>query len=979
MLTDLRAWVAGVMLFIPVATWADNTHDKTDTTAQTDHAEAVDPAWAFETSDLPVDTAYRFGRLDNGMRYIVRENATPAGTALVRFYVGAGSLDETDSEQGLAHYVEHMAFNGSKRIPEGEMIKLLEREGLAFGADTNASTGFDATTYMLNLPRNDEALLDTALMLMRETASELTITEEAVERERGIILAERRDRRTFAFKETVDRFAFAAPDARFVERFPIGTLEVLESATAKDLRAFYERNYVPSNAVLVIVGDYPADLLETKIKEWFGDWSPGPQPEEPVTGPIDIERAGEIDIYTDPALSERVTLSAYREWIDRPDSIENRRQGVLRAVGYGIINRRLASLARSAEAPFRSAGYGTSDYFEDARSTNIIVDTADGEWRGGVEAAVTEVRRAFQFGFTQAEVAEQIARLRTSLENGVKGSTTRTNSALISQALNLVAEDRIPTTPESGLERFEQYAATITPEAALAAIQADAVALTDPLIRYRGRTQPIGGQAALSEAWTEALAIQLEAPKDAGIIQFAYTDFGDPGEIISDTIDERFGFRLIRFANGVRLNLKQSDIRQNQVRYALSLDGGNLLNTDEDPLKTALVSAITLGGLGQHSQDELETVLAGKSVRLSMRSSGDHFDLSGTTNPEDLRLQMQLLAAALTDPGFRPEGEQRYARRIEEWFARLDATPSSALSNRLGAILSDDHPRFSLQPKDAYLERSFDQLRADIGDRLAKGAIEIALVGDIDPDTAIEAVAATIGALPAREPEFLPRSEARLRPFTDNRGLRTLTHTGEPDQALVRMTWPTTDDKDLGQAVQLSLLNRVVRIKLQEQLREELGQAYSPSSSSNPSRVYDGYGTFVLASSVDVADVPATRTAILEMLGDLRAREIDDDLLARARQPVLEQYDNLLKSLGGWMSLADRAQSEADRLDRFFRAPELIKATTPADILKLAKTYLDPSQAVEIIVLPAENPVLPSEIAGAKTNAGPEPKDPDPA
>ncbi|MDA0915390.1 MAG: insulinase family protein, partial [Proteobacteria bacterium] len=171
-----------------------------------------EPVWAFEDSNIPIDPAFRFGELDNGMRYIVRQNSTPEDTALVRLYIGSGSLDETDSERGLAHFVEHMAFNGSKRISEGEMIPLLEREGLAFGADTNASTGFDRTLYMLNLPRNDADLLETALMLMRETASELLIEQEAVDRERGIILAERRDRNNFEFKAAVDGLEFSAPD-----------------------------------------------------------------------------------------------------------------------------------------------------------------------------------------------------------------------------------------------------------------------------------------------------------------------------------------------------------------------------------------------------------------------------------------------------------------------------------------------------------------------------------------------------------------------------------------------------------------------------------------------------------------------------------------------------------------------------------------------------------------------------------------------
>ncbi|MDY7099066.1 MAG: insulinase family protein, partial [Pseudomonadota bacterium] len=226
------AIAAGLLLALPnialVQSLAAENHSETPAPATTDE----EPTWAFEASDIPVDKGYTFGQLPNGMRYILRQNGTPEGTAMVRMRIDSGSLDETDTERGLSHYLEHMAFNGSKGIPEGEMIKLLEREGLAFGADTNASTGFEAITYMLNLPRNDEELLDTALMLMRETASELLIEEDAVERERGVILAERRDRRNFAQRAQEDSFEFFAPGARFVDRLPIGTLEVLENATA---------------------------------------------------------------------------------------------------------------------------------------------------------------------------------------------------------------------------------------------------------------------------------------------------------------------------------------------------------------------------------------------------------------------------------------------------------------------------------------------------------------------------------------------------------------------------------------------------------------------------------------------------------------------------------------------------------------------------------------------------------------------------
>ena len=924
--------------------------------AAQDQGEATtgwNPAdWEIEQTDIAVDPGYSFGRLANGMRYILRQNSTPEDTALVRLHIGSGSLDERDDERGLAHFLEHMAFNGSKRVPEGEMVKLLEREGLAFGADTNASTNFETTVYKLNLPRNDEALLDTALMLMRETAGELTIAQDAVERERGVILAERRDRRNYALTETEDRLAFLSPGARYVDRLPIGSLDVLETADAARLRAFYERTYVPENTVLVIVGDYPVAVMEAAINTHFADWEGAGDPVEPETGPLDITRKGETDIYVDPALSERVTVTSFGPWEHRPDTSGMRQANLVRQIGYGIINRRLEKLARQADAPFRGAGFGVGDVFEDGRMTNLVVDTADGEWQKGLEAATLELRRALEFGFTADEVREQVARLRNSIENGVKSSDTRTNGALVGTALSLVEDGTVPATPESSLERFDSYADEITAEMALAAVKADSSPLDHPLIRYHGRSAPEGGEAALRKAWQAAAAAPVEPLQAEQVQSFAYTDFGTPGAVVFDGRDDRFGFRLIRFENGVMLNLKQTDIRKDRVSFRVTVDGGTLLNTADDPLKTALVSSMSAGGLGKHSEDELETVLAGHDVRLSIGASTDGFRISGGTTPEDLLLQMQLVSAGLTDPGYRGEAIERYRRNIAEFFAKRDATPAAAYANSVGSILSDGDPRFTVQDQAAYEALDFAKLASDIGDRLANGAIEVALVGDFDEDAAIAAVAKTLGALPKREDDFQERPEARIRTFTADRSTRVIRHSGEEDQALVRMTWPTRDDSDFAEVMKLEMLERVLRIQLQETLREELGKAYSPSTGSAPSSTYTGYGVMSLAASVDLAEVEETRTAIRATIASLRETPVDADLLDRAREPLLEGYANMLKSLGGWMSLADHAQSENERLDRYFQAEPILRSITAEDVQEMARRYLVEGEEVEVLVLP---------------------------
>lgn len=958
-----RLLAAGLLLALPNialtgALAAQDTGSESQASAESvpetapEASSDAEPVWAFETSDIEVDDGYVFGQLDNGMRYILRQNATPEGTAIVRMRIDSGSLDEEDSERGLSHFLEHMAFNGSTNIPEGEMVPLLEREGLAFGADTNASTDHREVIYKLDLPRNDEALLDTVLMIMRETASELTISQGAIDRERGVILSERRVRNTIASRNMVASNEFLTPGARFMERRPIGTLEVIEGATSEQIKALYKRTHTPKNTTLVIVGDFPVEMMEKKLRERFSDWQGGPAPTDPAAGPVDVTRQGLTDIYIDPALSEAVFIRRYDNWQDSADTVENREQDILKSLGYAIINRRLNRLATGADAPFRGAGYSTSDLFDAARSTAIGIGSADGEWKKGMLAAVREVNQAVTYGFTQAEVDEQLANLRAYLENAAKSSDTRSNTALVRLAMRLLSDDIVPTTPEYDQRIFAAMELKITPESLIAALRADAVALENPLIRFQGREEPEGGKEALRAAFAEGMALPIAPPEDPGPLTFGYVDFGTAGKVVQDSVEDKLGIRQIRFENGVRLNLKKTDIREDQISVRVALDGGRLLNTKEDPLKVYYANALLSGGLGKHPVDELQSVLAGKSVSANFSSGADTFNMSSVTTPRDLELQMQVFAATMTDPGYRPEGVERARKGIDNLFNILDATPGNVLGLRAGAILSDNDPRFSLATKEQYYAGDYEKLEAAIGDRRRKGALEIAMVGDLDEEAAIQAVAATFGALPMREPEFLPRAESRTRNFTTDRSVRELTHKGEPDKAIIRIVWPTTDNSDLTESIKLRLVARMLDVALTDNLREELGKVYGASTNSSTSRIYRDYGTLRLTISVDTVDIVPAREAIDAVMEELRGDGINADLLERARKPYLESLDNALKSLGGWMGLVDRAQSQPQYIDRFLAAPDIAKAITPEDLQATARKYLQPDDAVTLVVAP---------------------------
>jgi zinc protease len=916
-----------------------------------------DTSWAFEKSDVPLDPDFRFGRLSNGMRYVIRHNATPAGTGVVRMEVAAGSLDESDAEQGYAHFVEHMAFNGSKRVPEGQMIPLLERDGLAFGADTNASTNFERTVYKLDLPRSDAKLLDTALMLMRETASELTISQGAIDRERGVILSEMRDRNTFGLRNAIDSTRFFYPQALYGRRFPIGTVATLNAANAQNLRAFYEREYVPAHVTLVVIGDFDAAEVEAGIQRHFADWTGATAELQPDPGPVDAKDRDRTGIWIDPALSERVVIQRNGAWMDEPDSVAQRREGLLRSIGYAVINRRLQRLSRNAEPPFRGAGFGTGDVFETARSTRLIIDSVDGKWADGLAATAREYRRALAHGFSAAEIAEQLAQLRTSLVNAAGSANTRSNASLAAIALALVDDRVVPSTPASTLERFEGFAPTITPKAVLAALKREALALDKPLIRFEGRKAPEGGEQAIRTAWQRATRGPVPREDAQALTAFGYTDFGTPGTVVSDTRDPILGIREIRFANGVMLNLKPTQLEKDRIRVSLAIDGGDRLDTRDNPLATDMVNWLDKGGLGKHSRDDLDTIMSGHTLGFGLSNGASSFDAQTATTPRDLELQLQLITALLVDPGYRSEGEVQYRQQVNNSFAQLRATPASSLAADLGGIVSDNDPRFSLQPVEAYRHLTYAKLKQDIADRLEHGAIEVGLVGDFDgnalnEEKAIAMVARTLGALSARETAFRTYDSQPPRTFTADRSPRILRHTGAADQALLRLTWPTRDDSDPLDALRLELLERVVRIELTDSLREALGKAYSPSAGSALSHFWKGYGTFSINASVDVADVAASREAIAKVVRELGTAPVSEDVLQRARAPLAEAFQNALKGNAGWLSLVDRAQTQADRIERFSKARERLMTLTPADVQAMAQRYLDPAKGLEVLVLP---------------------------
>ena len=913
--------------------------------------------WGTEATDIVQDPAVTYGVLENGMRYAIRHNDTPDGAASFRMHFDFGSLGEAENERGLAHFIEHMAFNGSTNVPEGEMIPLLERLGLAFGPDTNAYTSFDETVYMLDVPNANDEGLETALFLMRETASELTFDPEAVDREREILVSERRVRDTAALRNFRDLYDFRMPGTLYNTRFPIGLDEVLREAPAERLRALYDRYYRPENATFVAVGDFDVAEMEAAIQQRFSDWQGrGEAGDIPAPGTVDFNRQTEFDTFVDPAISESVAIYQLRPYTDPADTVAERTRSQLRSLAETMFDRRITRIANREDSPILGGGFGVSDDEGVADYSFITINTRDGAWDQGLAIAEQELRRALQYGFTQAELDYALTNTESALRRSAAQAGARTNAQLAMALVNAASENDFITDPQFRYDLFEQIRPQLTVEAVNDLFR-ELWSEGEPLVRVAAKELP-GGEEAVAAVYNDSTQVAVAEPEDISVTQFAYDDWGTPGTVVADTMIEDLGIRTVMFDNNVRLNIKQTDFEPGRVRFNVRMDGGNFaldgMNATAAGIYLQIASQV--GGLGQHSFDEITELLAGQQVTSGIAAGNDSFVSGGTTTPEDLEMQMKVSAAYLTDLGLRPEADARFAAVIDAVWGQLLSQPAQVFGLRVGEQLADSpYTAFPTREELASVDR--EALRDAVLSSAADGAIEIGIVGDIDPDAAIAAVAQSFGALPQRNAEFSDYADKRTLNFVDLSGdeVTDYTHTGQDDQALVGSIWRTRDDADFREETGLSLLAGLVRLKGLETLREELAATYSPSVSNSSSADFTDYGTLTLSAVVDPAQADEVREIILRLASELRDEPVTDDFLLRARQPVIENIRQARENNGFWIGVASQAQSEADRLDRVREQTEVLMSFTPAELQQLAQTYLVPERRADTRILVAQD------------------------
>lgn len=898
--------------------------------------------WAQDYAGRPADPTIRFGQLPNGLRYAIKRNDTPKDAVSMRMLIGSGSLQERDDERGLAHFLEHMAFRGSTNIADGDVVRILERQGLQFGADTNAGTNFDATVYQFDFPKADAAAINTGLMLFREIGGRLKIDPATVDAERGVILSEERLRDSANLKALVAQLRLILPGTSVADRLPIGTIESLNAATAAKIRRYYEANYRPENATIVITGAIDPDALVAQIEKMFGDWK--------GTGPADprfhqaikagVERA---QTFVADGASDNLTLSWIRPLDHRADTVDRERDRLLRLIGLTVLNLRLRDVSQEKDAPFSAAGAQTSDLFATAETTSLNIVPTPGKWREALKAAMIVQRRLVRDGIAPTELDRAIALIRPQLVAQAEAASTRSNPAIANAIVQDTKEDNVVTSPAQDLETFDRLTKATTAKGVTEAFRGAFVG-QGPLA-FRSTSDPKGGDnAALQATLTDAENAPIAATTEAASIAWPYASFGPAGTVTTRQTDVD-GVTKLTFANGTQLAVKPTKYVAGGVTVTVSFGRGIVgLSPAQAPSRWLLdfgAPAWFQGGTNKLDWGQMQRALEGHTVGLALSPGDTSLDLTANTRTNDLAFQTQLFAAYFADSAYRETGVPRIKGQLTNQLAAIDSNSQAVLARVLGPATHNGDPRWKPVPTMDDLNATTAADLKPLFEQATRTPATIVMVGDLTVEQAIAAVAPTFGALPKATLPNPGLYKSRVAPLAATAGPIVATHGGRADQAIVVQLWATQDYYAApDDSFALEVARAILQDRMIETVREKLGLTYSPFVGSEQDFDLPGLGYFLAGIEVPPAKFDEFRKVLDEELAAMASKPLDPDALTRAKAPIIEKRKKAFESNSYWAGRIGRILGDSRAAAIYRDEITGIERVTAAGVQRVLNQYV---------------------------------------
>ncbi len=616
--------------------------------------------WAHEGSDLRADTKAIWGKLDNGLRYVIYPTKQAPTKASLRMYMDVGSLWETEQERGIAHFLEHMAFESSKQFPTGEKFEYLQRLGMSTAADVNAVTNFDSTVYKLDLPRANEEVTDDALKMFRDFFDGALLTDKEIEKERAIVLNEIFAKDSAGYRAIGPIFNYALPETLIARRMPVSDMPHVKALRRQQFVDFYESWYTPGRAVIVAAGDFDVKMVERLIRSTFKDVTARRgENSNPVFGKATSGSGLSARFHFDRDLPVvKVELCVAAAPSAKPDCLERQREETVGLLANMMLNRRFSKIVKSEHAAVQSASIGTASLFHLAEMTELVATCEPQNWQAAVATFDQELRRATQYGFAESELAEVKAMVLAGMQSDAQHASTREPASLANDIVQSLIKREVFMDPTDALEMVKTIFAEIKASDCREALH-QLWNTPDIKIWMQGNLKLEGdGTQQLLAAYRASHEQPVAAPIERVVGKFAYTDFGPAGHVIERREQKDLDFVQAVFANNVHVNVKRTPFEKGSVGIRVRFGGGLLDLPDDKPGLNQLADAVfILGGLEAHTMNELQQIIAGKNVGLRFSVADDAFQFFGDCTTDDLELQLQLYAAYLKALPSAPKSE----------------------------------------------------------------------------------------------------------------------------------------------------------------------------------------------------------------------------------------------------------------------------------------------------------------------------------
>lgn len=945
--------------------------------------EASPPAAAQEAQDLKQDPLIVTGKLDNGLRYIIRPTKEPAGRASLRLRVGVGSLYENEQNTGFSHLLEHMVFNGSRNYKRGELIPVMQKLGLGFGGDANAYTSLLETVYMLELPNLQEKTVDTALTIMRDFADGATLEDEAIEKERGIVISELKARDSAGMRAHIGMLKQLTEGTRVAEFMPIGKEEVLLHGSPELVRQHYRNFYVPGEMTLVFTGDFDPKEVIDRVKKHFEGMTARERAPRPELGQLTEPKEIAKLISNDEEADVTTYVNVVKPYCYKPDTAKQRAEDLPLALACSMLNRRLARRTHTADCPFTEANVQHEDLCEAVELATLAFEAQPEKWREALQAAVQELRRAIAYGFTGDELKEATDALVSNLKQACATWETTPASAMADWIVRAVGDKTQMTDAQENMRVLQSAVQRILQEPDLCR---QALEKTFELDHARltmiGQLPKDATEDALrGEYYDKALQAEVHKQEEQALKPFAYETIGMPGTVAHRELLEDLGVTTVTLSNGVKVNLKPVGFRKGAVSVTAAVDGGLLALPPEPGLANMTRAVMNRGGLQEHSHDDLERLLAARQVSLNFGITPTRFLFNGDTSTQDLELQCKLLAAAILYPGYREEGEILLRRSLDNRYRELDTTPKGVFATQARRIIFGDNPLFTVPKREELEARSAAEVKRTMAPLLEKNYVEVTLVGDFDVEAVLPLLERTFGAMPQRNPEpvSLPADKRHVetKPWGER---RSLPYPTQLDKTIVARVHAAGNGRDERRNLRLNVLASILRNQLFDGLRAAMGESYSPSVQVESNDEFDNAAMITTVSFGVKRNRRLVSNAMESICNGIGQGNINDEEFQLAIRPFKTAVQKSLITPSYWERSLIDLQSNPERRALMRDVMKDVESITVEEIRSLGREIFGTNCRADFFFVVPEGDEEPEggSSAPAKPDANPVPQVPAP-